>query len=225
MTVEEAEERLRKYIRPAGRDVAVFVISAALLAAVLLAVSYTVIRTAPDNLWDRTILSIDTGRYIFELGGDVGVILCAAVASLCVYGINSRWAPVVGSGCSVDRALMLLDINGELVSAASELEASQAEDRQTVITEHYVFGKNTGCAARKKDICEYSSVKNRGWSRTPVAMEGIRIKLRDGRWYVLASTKVRYSDYHSIEHELDAALVMNRSAAEDQLAQNAAEMI
>ena len=212
MTADEAEKRIRAYIRPARKDIAVFVVSGLVMVAVIIILSTAVIILSPEDILNKTFVLIDLETRHAEIGGGILVIAAAAVALLACYTLFSRWADVVSAGCSVDETLMLIDINGELTAAAAELQDSVDRDRHIVITEHYVFGENTGCAARKRDILDYTTKIKRRSPGSSKAEKDIWIKLTDGKWYVLGSSKVQYD--HAPEKELDALLTGNNSIIE-----------
>ena len=69
MTTDEAEKRIRAYIRPAGKDIAVFAVSSLILAAVIIILSTVVIVSSPEDILNKTFVLIDSETGHAEIGG------------------------------------------------------------------------------------------------------------------------------------------------------------
>ncbi|MBR2779937.1 MAG: hypothetical protein IKD81_00735 [Eubacteriaceae bacterium] len=197
----ETERIIRDYIGAKKRDWAVFTVSAsAVLAGIGYMIRYIAMLTRSTNASPESLPYMASSLVAVFVGA---------------YFIGTYAPKTVGASERTRRSLSRIAEGGGYDRAAMELyEADRG--KHLVITEHYIFGEHNGIAAPLSDITDYKSMYNRhaGYYSSAMAVEGILIKLTDGRWYTVSSGKTRFSDYPFFCGLLEEAVKKNTSGGD-----------
>ena len=193
----DASQYLRTYLGPGRGKKAAFLLWTAVL---LICISFGI------HAWM-------TGRVEEAFSGSgtgqAGILCIVFAVAWSAFMVASVWPETISASIILRGTLRRLGENGDIERAAEQLYSSDQKGRHLVITRDFIFGESTGVASRLEDITDHRSISSRGWSRGMAATEGIMIRLKNGRWYTVGGSSVKYDDYTAINSALREIVMKN----------------
>lgn len=196
----ETEKIIRAYIGGKKSDWAVFILSCGLCAA---GVGYLVF-----------FMYVTVSYGASSMPGNATALMSDALVSVFIsaYLLGTGAPKTVGAAVRTRRSIERIASGGGCDRAAMELYEAD-KGKHLVITEHYIFGEHNGIASPLSDVTDYKSMYNAhaGYYSSAMAVEGILIRLTDGKWYTVSSGKTAFSDYPHFCDLLEKAVSKNTS--------------